>query len=71
MGRPVGVGCDDAALHAALLADQLLEAPAEEPEDEQDAKKEVLNHLENFTSLRDSDFLPPGAFYKDVLLCRT
>ena len=56
----MGMSADDAALlSAALVEDQLLEAPADEYND-QDAKKEVLNHLENFASLRDSDFLPPG-----------
>lgn len=56
----MGMSADDAALlSAALVEDQLLEAPTDEYND-QDAKKEVLNHLENFASLRDSDFLPPG-----------
>lgn len=29
-------------------------------------KAEVLNHLANFGSLQESDFLPPGKFCADV-----
>lgn len=50
-------GMDLSAL--ALVEDKLLEAPDDQP-GETDAKKEVLDHLEHFGSLKDSDFLPPG-----------
>ena len=44
----------------ALVEDKLLEAPEEQKQSDSDAKKEVLDHLDNFGSLQDSDFLPPG-----------
>ena len=44
----------------ALVEDKLLEAPEDPHQSGSKAKKEVLGHLDNFGSLRDSDFLPPG-----------
>jgi len=62
IGRPVGMNAEGMDLSAlALVEDKLLEAPEEQHQSDNDAKKEVLDHLDNFGSLKDSDFLPPGA----------
>ena len=53
----MGSDADFAALNYA--EDQQMEAQSEAVEP-RTSKKEVLNHLEKYCSLQDSDFLPPG-----------
>lgn len=79
VGRPHGMLAEDANLsdhHAAGHHDHLLEADDEGIQELVRGapqapsalgaadKAEVLNHLANFGSLQDSDFLPPGNHLK-------